>query len=197
MSQMPALARPAARAPRRTVQTRPTRPALRVVQTAPTPASRLPFVLLCSVLLAAGLIAMLFLNMSLAQGAYRLHDLQRQATVLAEQEEALNADLGRLSSPTALAEKAAAIGMVPGLSPAFLRLPDGQVLGVPQVAERADATPAGGEGRAAEQRDRTRPDSAAKVDRRGPTGRTSSDAPSASRNGTQQKTTTTDRPSTR
>lgn len=153
MSQMPALARsdtaaiPAsARAPRRPSApartpsrgaSRPTRAHLRVVTAAPRPPRRMPFVVLCSVVLAAGLLAVLLLNIQLARGSYALHDLQRQSTVLSEQTEALNEQIATRQAPAALAQAATELGMVPGSSPAFLRLPDGQVLGVPQAPAQA------------------------------------------------------------
>lgn len=152
MSQMPALARSdAASAPARGPR-RPAAPVrgsgrgsargssrshLRVVTAAPRPPRRMPFVVLCSVVLAAGLLAVLFLNLQLAKGTYALHDLQRRSTLLAEQNEALTQQLAALQAPGVLAQRATELGMVPGSSPAFLRLPDGQVLGVPQAAATA------------------------------------------------------------
>lgn len=137
MSQMPALARPSARVTRRPEATRPQ---LRVVPTAPRAPRRLPFVLLCSFLLAAGLMTLLFLNMQLAQGSYALHSLQSQSTQLEEDAGALRESLAAESAPAQLASKALALGMVPGAAPAFLRLPDGQVLGVPQPAPAGVST---------------------------------------------------------
>ena len=146
MSQMPALARtdlrstaaPTRRAPAPARSPRPaSRPVpghLRLVTAAPRPARQMPFLVLCSIVLAAGLLAVLFLNMQLAKGSYALHDLQRRSTLLAEQEGSLTEHLAALESPGVLASKATKLGMVPGTSPAFLRLPDGQVLGVPQAA---------------------------------------------------------------
>ncbi len=156
MSQMPALARtdlrsptaPArraaasARAPR-SAPARAPRPApghLKLVTAAPRPARQMPFVVLMAIVLAAGLLALLFLNMQLAKGSYALHDLQRRSTILAEQQEALGEQLSTLRAPGVLAAKATGLGMVPGSSPAFLRLPDGQVLGVPQAAPSAPST---------------------------------------------------------
>lgn len=131
MSQMPATVRPAPRASRRIEAERPR---LRVVTAAPSRPRRLPFVMLCSFLLAAGLMLLLFLNMSLAQGAYDWHNLADESQRLREQQQSLEADVRRDRSPAVLAERAGDLGMVEGVSPAFLRLPDGQVLGIPQAA---------------------------------------------------------------
>lgn len=155
MSQMPAVARtdtaalPASRRPSapgrqqgragvRTTGRSGARAHLRVV-TAARPPRRMPFVVLCSVVLAAGLLAVLLLNLQLARGAYALHDLQRESVLLGEQEGQLREQLDGLEAPGVLAQRATELGMVPGSSPAFLRLPDGQVLGVPQAAATAPA----------------------------------------------------------
>lgn len=134
MSQMPAAARTATRAPRRI---EPVRPHLRVVPAVPTRPRRLPFVVLCSFLLTAGLLLLLFLNMSLAQGAYDWHRLADESQLMREKQQALEADVRQSRSPAVLAERARELGMVEGVSPAFLRLPDGQVLGIPQAAAPA------------------------------------------------------------
>lgn len=158
MSQMPALARSDAAAIPASGRSnrRPSAPArsanrshLRVVTAAPRPARRMPFIVLCSTVLAAGLLAVLFLNMALARGSYALHDLQRQSTILSEQQEALGEQLAAVSAPGILAQRATELGLVPGSSPAFLRLPDGQVLGVPQAAASAPADDAATPGAAA------------------------------------------------
>lgn len=154
MSQMPALARTdlrSAAAPARTTRRTPP-PArsvrsarsapghLKLVTAAPRPARQMPFFVLTAIVLVAGLLALLFLNMQLAKGSYALHDLQRRSTILAEQQETLTEQLSALEAPARVASKAAELGMVPGSSPAFLRLPDGQVLGVPQTAPSLPAT---------------------------------------------------------
>lgn len=148
MSQMPALARTDFRStpaptrrgstPARSGRSAPAH--LRLITAAPRPARQMPFIVLCSIVLAAGLLAVLFLNMQLAKGSYALHDLQRRSTILAEQQSQLTEHLTGVESPGVLASKATKLGMVPGSSPAFLRLPDGQVLGVPQAAPAASPT---------------------------------------------------------
>jgi hypothetical protein len=80
----------------------------------------------------------------LAQDAFRLHALQVQSRVLADQEQALQREVEQLQSPQSLASRATAQGMVPGGPPAFLRLSDGKVLGaaVPGAAPVVAAKPA-------------------------------------------------------
>lgn len=115
----------------------PARPDLHVVATrAPVaaPPRRLPFVLFCSFVLAAGLMALLFINLSLAKGAYSLYDLERQSIVLSQDEHLLREELARLESPAHLSQAAERIGMVPGTTPAFLDVSERSVIGEPSVA---------------------------------------------------------------
>ncbi|MDO5628832.1 MAG: hypothetical protein Q4G43_10980 [Mobilicoccus sp.] len=123
-------------------RTAPPRPDLHVVPTrAPATAAprRLPFVLFCSFLLAAGLMALLFINMSLAQGAYTLYDLERQSTTLSQDEALLREQLAQLESPAHLSQAAERIGMVPGTPPAFLDVSDRSVIGEPSAAPTPEA----------------------------------------------------------
>lgn len=130
MSQMPATT--ALRMPRRQSAARPE---LRVVPAATVaPPRRLPFALLCSFILAAGLMALLFINMSLAQGTYQLHDLQTRSVQLGHDEQVLAERVAVLQSPSHLSSAAEEIGMVPGTAPVFLDVSDGTTTGVPTPA---------------------------------------------------------------
>ena len=123
------------------------RPALALVPaSAAAPRGRTPFVVLVVTLLAAGLLGLLLLNTALAQDAFRLHTLKEDSRALADREQMLMRQVEAQRAPQALAEKAAALGMVPAGPPAFLRLPDGAVLGAetPAVDPAAAATPAPG-----------------------------------------------------
>lgn len=108
------------------------RPVLTAVP-APAP-SHGGMLLVCAGLLLSGLLTLLFLNMSLAEGSFTVHELQRTAGELAETEDALEQSITAVSSPAALASRADRMGMVPAASPAFLRLEDGAVLGVAEPA---------------------------------------------------------------
>lgn len=146
MSQMSATT--AVRVPRRAATSRPE---LRVVTSVgrgvtrvAAPPQRLPFVMFCSVLLALGLLALLFINMALAQGTYALHDLQTQSVVLGENEQQLREELATLESPAHLAKAATEIGMVPGSVPAYLDVSDGTVTGQATPAPTPTVTPSEG-----------------------------------------------------
>jgi cell division protein FtsB len=85
------------------------------------------------VLLAVGLLGLLFLNASLNQGSFELTELRRETQELSDEQQELQAEVDGYSAPDALAERARELGMVPGGPPAFLA-PDGSVLGEPEPA---------------------------------------------------------------
>lgn len=91
-------------------------------------------------ILTAGMLGMLWINTTLAQGAFTLTDLQQQRAQLIEIEQQLTEQLARADAPAQLEQSARALGMVPQDVPVFLRLEDGQVLGdpVPQPAPTVD-----------------------------------------------------------
>lgn len=136
MSQMPVATtvRPAGRPA-------PVRPDLRVVSGAPLAPRRLPFVLLCSFILTAGLFALLMINMQLASGTYALHDLQQRSTVLGQDEQKLRETLAAQESPSVLADKAQELGLVAGTAPVFLDVSDGSVAGEPTPAPTPTSPP--------------------------------------------------------
>lgn len=131
MSQMTSSARVGARALNRP----PTQtPSLRVVTGAPLRQGSAAFGILCASLLAIGLIAVLLLNTNLAQGSFTLHDLRTTSDALADTQGALSQSVDASSAPANLAKEATSMGMVPVQTAAFLRLSDGEVLGVAQPA---------------------------------------------------------------
>ncbi len=101
---------------------------------APSSAPRAPFVAVVLFLLVAGLGLLLLLNTLLAQGSFVVHDLDRQITALSDREQALQQKVATLAAPQRLARQASNLGMVATVNPAFLRMPDGRVLGDPVVA---------------------------------------------------------------
>ncbi|NLX00708.1 MAG: cell division protein FtsL [Actinomycetales bacterium] len=113
------------------------RPVLTVVPAAAP--SHGGMLIVCAGLLLSGLLALLLLNMSMAEGSFRVHELQRTAGELADAEAALEQSITAVSSPAALAQKASRMGMVPAASPAFLDLESGEVLGVAAPAEEASS----------------------------------------------------------
>jgi hypothetical protein len=131
MSQMTSTARVGARALHRPETTTPR---LRVVTGAPPRRGGAAFGIVCAILLAAGLVALLVLNTALAQGSFTLQKLQSTSDQLTDTQGALNQSLDVSKSPANLATKALGLGMVPAGSAAFLRLSDGRVIGVAKPA---------------------------------------------------------------
>lgn len=128
------LASPAAGAASPPLASRAVRARLRVVEAPRLPRSPLPFAALCAAVLALGLVTVLLLNIRLSSGSYEVHELEARSALLSEQREALAEQLDARSSPQALTSQATALGMVVNPSPAFVRLSDGAVLGVPEPA---------------------------------------------------------------
>lgn len=85
-------------------------------------------------ILALGLVGALFINTTLASGAYTINELTRQQATLAEAEQALSEQVALVSTPAALEKKARELGMVPSETPVFLSLKDGSVLGKAKAA---------------------------------------------------------------
>lgn len=128
MSQMTATARPHTR--RFAEVSPPPRPRLRIVDSAPLPATHMGYGLLCAALVVAGLLMMLLLNTARAEGSFELGSLQRTTTELSTREVSLQGELASSQAPASLAAKAEDLGMVPSPSTAVLRLSDARVLGV-------------------------------------------------------------------
>ena len=123
-------------------KTAPKRPSpLRLVPPRRSTAAQTPFAVVLVVLLAGGLLGLLLLNTLVAQQSFALHDLGTKDKALAQQEQDLTRQVQDLEAPASLAGRAAALHMVPSGPPAFLRLSDGRVLGVPQAGV-APAPPA-------------------------------------------------------
>lgn len=93
-----------------------------------------PFVALVLCLLGGGLLGLLLLNTVIAEDSFRVQALQQRGAALQLRQQELQRDLDAFEAPGALAARARAMGMVPAGSPAFIRLSDGTVLGVPKPA---------------------------------------------------------------
>lgn len=102
---------------------------LRLVPQRRSRAPRAPFLTMVVLLLAGGLLGLLALNTVLAQDAFRLHALVKEHKALVDREQTLEREVETLRTPRNLAARARELGMVQGGPPAFLRLPDGAVLG--------------------------------------------------------------------
>jgi hypothetical protein len=129
--------RPASR-PGSTTRTRTRRPALREV---PPPAASVAgngmFALIVAGLLVLGMLGLLVLNTTLAQGAFEIGSLTQVKRDLAVNEQRLLQVVAQAEAPESLQQRADALGMVPAQAPVFLRLADRTVLGRPTPAKAA------------------------------------------------------------
>jgi hypothetical protein len=167
-----AASRGAARRPAtgRTPARQPARPPLRVVQAPAAERGRTTVVVLALLLLGVGLLTLLLINTALAQGSFRLHDLQAASDRLADQEQALHESIDAAAAPQRLAEQARALGMVPSQSAAFVRLSDGAVLGVAEPAKEPERPTVAPTKDATKKKDATKDKKPTAKDKKKPTG---------------------------
>ncbi|MGH3729697.1 MAG: hypothetical protein ACRDTU_13250 [Micromonosporaceae bacterium] len=134
----PARDRDSAPVPERTPKAEPVRDRARrpepAVEPPPAPvaAPRAPFVMLVLVLVSAGIIGLLVLNTKINENSFQLQGMRDRQSTLDTREQGLKSALEEKESPGNLAAAAKRLGLVRAENPAFLHLPDGRVLGVPQ-----------------------------------------------------------------
>ena len=98
---------------------------------------RAPFILLLVGLLGGALVSLLVISTTLAQGSYRITNLQQQNANLAKQEQLLTQQVAQASSPTQIAQEAEQFGMRPNPHLQFINLKTGKV--VKGQVSKADA----------------------------------------------------------
>lgn len=123
-------------------------PQLRVAPPAPVSAPRAPFVALILMVVVGGVLGILVVNTKINENAFHLDRLQKQQTALDLREQQLQKQIAEHEAPGNLAAAARKLGLVESGSPAFIRLPDGKLIGVPQPAgeQPAVTSPAGAGG---------------------------------------------------
>jgi len=89
---------------------------------------RAPFILLLVGLLGGALVSLLVISTTLAQGSYRITNLQQQNANLAKQEQLLTQQVAQASSPTQIAQEAEQFGMRPNPHLQFINLKTGKVI---------------------------------------------------------------------
>jgi hypothetical protein len=107
---------------------------LRVAPPVPVSAPKAPFVALVLFVVVTGVLGILVLNTKITENAFQLAHLERQQDGLDQREAQLNQQLADDRSPTNVAAKGRALGLVGVGQPAFMTLPNGAVFGVPQPA---------------------------------------------------------------
>lgn len=109
-------------------------------------ATRIPFVALIALILAAGVAGLLMFNTQMQQSAFEIQQLQEQEATLTAQEQDQSMQLQRMNDPQRLATEAKKLGMVAPQNPAFLNLATGKILGVPTAATAQDGMSIGNAG---------------------------------------------------
>jgi hypothetical protein len=87
--------------------------------------------------------AQLLLSIATANGAYRLAELQQRSDLLSREAQVQAESLQTLAAPQHLAARAAALGMVPDDSPAYLDAGSGKILGNTSATAGAATRPGG------------------------------------------------------
>lgn len=87
-----------------------------------TQATHKYFAKFVSLVAVIGFLALLGINTLLAQDAFVLSELKYESKMIADQREAISRKMETYSSPQALANQAAALGMSPSEDPTFLNL---------------------------------------------------------------------------
>jgi hypothetical protein len=103
-------------------------------------ASRGMFALVVTAFLIVGMVVILVINTTIAQGSFTVSELQAQLATLTQQEQSLSRSIAAAAAPDALEQKARAMGMIPSESPVFLN-PDGSIVGKPKPARGSTSQP--------------------------------------------------------
>lgn len=114
-------------------------PALKVAPPPPVSVPRAPFVALILVVVVGGVLGILLVNTKINENAFRISKLQDQQATLDIQQQQLEKRIANYEAPGNLAAEARRLGLVESGPPAFIRLPDGRVIGVPQPARGQQA----------------------------------------------------------
>ena len=103
---------------------------------------RMPFILLLVGLLGGALVCLLVISTTLAQGAFRITNLQEQNATLARQEQILTNEVAQAGNPAVIAAEAKQLGMRPNPYLGFIDLKTGKIVtGKPSSAEAAINVP--------------------------------------------------------
>ncbi len=92
------------------------------------------YAIFIAAMICFGLLLLLCVNNLTAKSSFEKRQLQLQVSQLTAQEQQLQREVALKESPGQLLKAARKMGMVPAATPAFLRLSDHKILGVPQPA---------------------------------------------------------------
>jgi hypothetical protein len=104
------------------------RPATEPARRKRTRRPRAPFILLLVGLLGGALVSLLVISTTLAQGSFRVTNLQQQNTNLARQEQLLTEQVAQASSPAQISQEAEQLGMRQDPNLQFVNLETGKIV---------------------------------------------------------------------
>jgi hypothetical protein len=117
-------------------------PPLRVAPPAPISAPRAPFIAVVIALVVAGVFGILLINTRTNENAFEISKLQDQQTNLNNQQQDLENQIAAYESTGNLDAAARRLGLVKAGTPAYIRLPDGKIIGVPKPGQGPPAVTA-------------------------------------------------------
>ncbi len=117
-------------------------PRLRVAPPAPIQAPRAPFIAVVILLVVAGVVGILLINTRTNENTFKLSRLQDQQAALDNQQQNLENQIAGYESTGNLDAAARRLGLVKADTPAYIRLPDGRVIGVPRPGQGPTAVTA-------------------------------------------------------
>jgi hypothetical protein len=118
-----------------------TQPGERVIRPATAARPRTPFVLLLLALLGGGLVCLLLINTTLAEGSFQITAMQHKNASLAQQLQTAEQETTALKSPASIAARAKQLGMRPVGRLHFLDLKNGRVYSQPAREPGVTAVP--------------------------------------------------------
>jgi hypothetical protein len=117
-------------------------PRLRVAPPAPISAPRAPFIAVVIALVVAGVFGILLINTKTNENAFELSKLQDEQATLNNQQQDLENQIAGYESTGNLDAAARRLGLVKADTPAYIRLPDGKIIGVPKPGQGQPAVTA-------------------------------------------------------
>jgi len=115
---------------------------LRVAPPLPVTVAKAPFVAMLLSVVVAGVVGILVLSTLINANQFQLNDLHNKQSGLDQQQQLLQQNLANLQAPGSLVAAAKKLGLVPAGTLAYIRMPDGSVVGVPEPADQSPSVTA-------------------------------------------------------
>jgi hypothetical protein len=109
-----------------------TAPRLHVAPPAPVSTPRAPFIAVVIAIVVAGVFGILLINTKTNENTFELSRLQDRQAALDNQQQRLENQIAGYESTGNLDAAARRLGLVKADTPAYIRLPDGKIIGVPR-----------------------------------------------------------------